>query len=216
MKRNQLNKKSRAAISVMGLVTALILLSGAVWAEKNDGKIQVKTDASSAGQQQQTQTQTQTAAAQQAPDYLDPVREMIQTQRALDQFFADPFAAFSVMPDIATTWDDEFVRPAMDLTEQADAYHVQMDLPGMDKSGISVEVKDNILTVRAESKKETTKKEGDKLLMQERSSGFMSRAIALAKEVDAANVTAEYNNGVLSITLPKVHADQPPQKIKIK
>ena len=213
MKRNQLNKKSRAAISVMGLVTALILLSGAVWAEKNDGKIQVKTDASSTGQQQ---TQTQTAAAQQAPDYLDPVREMIQEQRALDQFFGDPFAAFSVMPDMATTWDDEFVRPAMDLTEQADAYHVQMDLPGMNKSDISIEVKDNILTVKAEHKTKTTQKDGDKLLMQERSSGFMSRAIALAKEVDAANVTAEYNKGVLSITLPKVHADQPPQKIKIK
>jgi HSP20 family protein len=212
MKRIRLNKKSHVTISVIGMVTALVFLSGAVWAEKNDGKITVKNDTSSAGQQQLTQTNKD----QQAPTYLDPVLEMIQTQLALDQFFGNPFAAFSVMPDMATAWDDEFVRPDMDLTEQADAYHVQMDLPGMDKSGISVEVKDNILTVTAESKRETTKKDGDKLLMRERSSGFMSRAIALAKQVDAANVTAEYNNGVLSITLPKVHADQPPQKIKIK
>jgi HSP20 family protein len=212
MKRNQLNKKSHAAISAMGLVTALILLSGAVWAEKNNGKIEVKTDAPAADQQQQTRT----TQDQQAPTYLDPVREMIQAQRALDQFFGNPFAAFSVMPDVATAWNDEFVRPDMDLTEQADAYHVQMDLPGMDKSGISVEVKDNILTVTAESKKETTKKDGDKLLMQERSSGFMSRAVALAKQVDASKVTAEYNNGVLNITLPKVYVDQPPQKIKVK
>ena len=210
MKWNQLNKKSHAAISIAGLVTALILLSGAVWAEKNDGKIEVKTDASSAGQQ------TRINADQQAPDYLDPIREMIRLQREMDQFFGRPFAAFNIMPELTTAWDDEFIRPDMDLTEQADAYHVQMDLPGMDKSGIAVEVKDNILTVKAESKRETTQKDGDKLLMQERSSGFMSRAIMLAKPVDAEKVTAEYRDGVLKIVLPKLQADQPPQKIPVK
>ena len=210
MKWNQLNKKSHATISIIGMVTALILLSGAVWAEKNNGKIEVKTDASSAGQQTRINTD------QQAPDYLDPIREMIQLQREMDQFFGRPFAAFNIMPELTTSWDDEFIRPDMDLTEQADAYHVQMDLPGMDKSGIAVEVKDNILTVKAESKRETTQKDGDKLLMQERSSGFMSRAIMLAKPVDAEKVTAEYRDGVLKIVLPKVQADQPPQKIPVK
>lgn len=210
MKWNQLNKKSHATISIIGMVTALILLSGAVWAEKNDGKIEVKTDASSAGQQTRINTD------QQAPDYLDPIREMIRLQREMDQFFGRPFAAFNIMPELTTAWDDEFIRPDMDLTEQADAYHVQMDLPGMDKSGIAVEVKDNILTVKAESKRETTQKDGDKLLMQERSSGFMSRAIMLAKPVDAEKVTAEYRDGVLKIVLPKLQADQPPQKIPVK
>ncbi|MBC8207524.1 MAG: Hsp20/alpha crystallin family protein [Kiritimatiellaeota bacterium] len=208
MKRNCLKKNSRATASVIGMVTALILLSGTVWAEKNDTKIEVKTDGSSAVQQ--------TPADQRAPGYLDPIREMIKVQREMDQFFGQPFASFNIMPGLPTAWDDEFVRPDMDLTEQADAYHVQMDLPGMDKSGIAVEVKDNILTVTAESKKETTQKEGDKLLMQERSSGFMSRAVMLAKPVDAKKVTAEYQNGVLNITLPKVQADQAPQEITVK
>lgn len=207
MKWNRINKKSRAAVSVIGLATVLILLSGAVWAEKNDNKIDVKTDASCASQQ--------TTAKQQTSDYLDPIRDMIQMQRGLDAFLGQPFASFNIMPETTMAWDDEFVRPDVDLTEQPDAYYVQMDLPGMDKSGISVEVKNNILTVKAESKKETTKKDGGKLLMQERSSGFMSRAIMLAKPVDAKNVTAEYVDGVLKITLPKVTADQPPKKIKV-
>lgn len=211
MKSIRLNKRSKVKASAIGISTLLILTSGVVLAGNHDTKVKVKTDASCSDKQQ-----VQNSKDQQAPNYLDPVREMIQTQRALDQFFGDPFAAFSVMPEVTTVWDDEFVRPDMDLTEQTDAYHVQMDLPGMNKSGISVEVKDNILTITAESKNETTKKDGDKLLMQERSSGFMSRAIALAKEVDAANVTAEYNNGVLSVTLPKVHADQPAKKVEIK
>lgn len=208
MKRICLKKNSHATVRVIGMITALILLSGAVWAEKNNSKIEVKTDASCADQQTQPD--------QQIPDYLDPIREMIQAQRAMDQFFGRPFASFNIMPRLATTWDDEFVRPDMDLTEKADAYHVQMDLPGMDKSGISIEVKNNILTVKAESKRETTKKDGDKLLMQERSSGFMSRAIALPKPIDTEKVTAEYQDGVLKITLPKVVADQPPKKITIK
>jgi len=190
-----------------GAALALILAASFAYAQKENNKIDVKTDAP---------TTSQVVAKQQAPDSLDPVRDMIQAQREMDQFFGQPFAAFSVMPKLATTWDDEFVRPDMDLTEKADSYHVQMDLPGMDKSGITVEVKDNILTVKAERKQESTKKDGDKLLMQERSSGFMSRAVMLAKPVDATKVTAEYNDGVLKITLPKVQADQAPQKIQIK
>jgi len=77
-------------------------------------------------------------------------------------------------------------------------------------------VKDNILTVKAERKTETLKKDGEKLLMQERSSGYMSRAVMLAKPVDATKVAAEYKDGVLKIALPKVKADQAPQKVEIK
>jgi HSP20 family protein len=79
-----------------------------------------------------------------------------------------------------------------------------------------VEVKDNVLTVKAERKQEFTKKDGGKVLMQERSSGFMSRALMLAKPVNASKVTADYKDGVLKITLPKEHADQAPQKVEVK
>ena len=208
MKRVHLNKKSHVTVSTIGMLGALILLSGAVWAEKNDGEIDVSTDASSAVEQTQTDLQ--------APGPLDPIREMIQLQREMDHVLGMPFASFNVMPDLAADWDDEFIRPTMDLREQADAYHVQMDLPGMDKPGITVEVKDNILTVKAEQKQETTKKDGEKLLMQERSSGFMSRAIRLSKPVDAEKVSAKYKDGVLQITLPKVQTDPAPQKVAIQ
>jgi HSP20 family protein len=147
---------------------------------------------------------------------MDPVREMIQMQRDMNRFLGRSFAAFSVMPQGGEVWDGQFAPPNMDLSEKADAYHVTMDLPGMDKSGISVEVKDNVLTVKAERKQEFTKKDGGKVLMQERSSGFMSRALMLAKPVNASKVTADYKDGVLKITLPKEHADQAPQKVEVK
>lgn len=208
MKPTCLKKKNYITFSVVGMLAALFLLSSAVWAEKNDGKVDVKTDASSA-----VQSNSEEALV---PDYMDPVREMIQAQRELDRFFGLPFASFNIMPELTAAWDDEFIRPNMDLSEDAATYHVQMDLPGMDKSNIAVEVKDNVLTVKAESKKEIVKKDGEKVLMKERSSGFMSRALMLPKPVNAEGVVAEYQDGVLQITLPKVQADQAPQKIPVK
>lgn len=201
-----------AGIAVGAVIAAVILTAGAAWAGKNGSKIEVKTGSSA----QPAPAVKPAPAVQQAPDYMDPVREMIQTQRDMNRFLGRSFAAFSVMPQGGEAWDGQFVQPNMDLSETADAYHVTMDLPGMDKSGISVEVKDNVLTVKAERKQESTKKKGGKVLMQERSSGFMSRAVMLAKPVKAAKVTAEYKDGVLKITLPKVHADQAAKKVKIK
>jgi HSP20 family protein len=189
-----------------GAALALLLAASTACAGNANGKVDVKTDADG-----------QKAVCQPcAPDYLDPVREMIQMHRDMNRFFGRPFAAFSVMPQLAEELEGQFARPDMDLREQADAYHVQMDLPGMDKSGITVEVKDNILTVKAERKQENVRKDGDRVLMQERSSGFMSRAVMLSKPVDAAKVAAEYKDGVLKITLPKVQADQAPKQIQIK
>lgn len=195
-----------AGIAAGAIIVVVVLTAGAAWAGKDNGKIDVKTDASA----------VQTAAEPQALDTLNPVREMIQMRREMNRLFGQPFATFSVMPQLDEELANGFAQPSMDLREQADAYHVQMDLPGMDKSGITVEVKDNILTVKAERKQETTKKDGDKVLMQERSSGFMSRAVMLAKPVDATKVAAEYKDGVLQITLPKVQVDQAPQKVEIK
>jgi HSP20 family protein len=189
-----------------GAALALLLAASTACAGNTDGKVDVKTEAA----------EQQTAREPCAPDDLDPVREMIQMHRDMNRLFGRPFAAFSVMPRLAEELDGQFAKPDMDLREQADAYHVQMDLPGMDKSGIAIEVKDNILTVKAERKQETVKKDGDRVLMQERSAGFMSRAVMLSKPVNAEKVAAEYKDGVLKITLPKVQADQAPKHIQIK
>jgi HSP20 family protein len=189
-----------------GAALALLLAASTACAEKENGKIDVKTAV----------PEQQAAVEPQAPDYLDPVREMIQMHREMDRFLGRPFASFSVMPRLAEELNGQFAKPDMDLREQADAYHVQMDLPGMEKSAISVEVKDNILTVKAERKQETVRKDGDRVLMQERSAGFMSRAVMLSKPVNAEKVAAEYKDGVLKITLPKVQADQAPKQIQIK
>lgn len=194
-------KKNVVVVGTAGLILAAVLAGGAVLAEKEDVKINVNTNP--------------TAQPVAEIEALDPVREMLRMQREFDRFFGHPFAAFGGASRRDSLWDNDFARPDMDLRELSDAYVAQMDLPGMDKSGITVEVKDNILTVRAERKQEITRKDGEKVLMQERSSGFMSRAVMLSKTVDVAKVSAEYKDGVLKVTLPKLQKDQPPKQIEI-
>lgn len=194
-----------------GLATGTVIVLGLVacttWAQKNSAKIDVKTAAPS----------VQNVSQAQPTDFSDPFRNLMAMQDEISRFFGQPFAAFRELPPLAEELDGAFARPDMDLREVADAYHVRMDLPGMDKSGITVELKDNILTVKAERKQEIGHKDDDgKMLIQERSSGFMSRSVMLSKPVDAAKVTAQYKDGVLQITLPKVQSDPAPQQIQIK
>ncbi|MBM4152514.1 MAG: Hsp20/alpha crystallin family protein [Kiritimatiellaceae bacterium] len=199
MKPIQFDRKTGVKAGVAGLLLTTALAAGAVWAGKEDDQIPVNTNST-------------TCLTDSECGVMDPFQEILRMQDEMDRFFGSPVGRISGR----SNWGGGFAQPDMDLREELDAYHVQMDLPGMDKSGIAVDVKENVLFVSANSKKEMTRKDGDKLLMQERSRGFMSRAIRLPKMVDTDKVSAEYKDGVLKITLPKLQRDQPQKRIDIK
>lgn len=202
------NMKTRhAVISAAGLSAAVLLVCGAVWAEKDSGKINVQTEPSAS---------SQVTPAPQSPAAQDPFRDLMRMQRDMERMFSGRPALWSSLPFDDSFGNDLLEQPDMDLHEQAGAYQVKMDLPGMDKSGITVEVKDNVLTVSAERRQATEKKDGDKVLMKERSSGYVSRSVMLPKAVDVAKVDAEYRDGVLNITLPKIEKDQMARHVEIK
>jgi len=198
-------KTIRAEIITRTIVVLLLLGGGTVWAKKSSG-MELKSDAPD----RQDQVDTN------AFPHVDLFRDMLGLQREMDRLFGSALHPYSVFPEFDAVWEEEIGLPSMDLREQADAYTVKMDLPGMDKSDISIEVNDNVLTVKAERKASTEKKEGEKVLVQERSLSSVSRDVVLAKPVDAAAVTAEYKDGVLHITLPKTEQDRPSRKIEIK
>ena len=103
--------------------------------------------------------------------------------------------------------------PAMDLVEAEDHYVLRADLPGMDERNVAIEIEDNVLTVSGERRDEhEEKRQGWHRV--ERSFGRFSRSLTLPEGVDPEAVTAEFEKGVLSITVPKPE-QRKPRRIQI-
>ncbi len=90
----------------------------------------------------------------------------------------------------------------VDLKENDKAYTVHAEIPGVKKEAIDVTIDGNVVSIRAEAKREKEEK-GDKMLRSERYFGSVSRSFTLASDVDEKTATARYTDGVLELTLPK-------------
>src|SRR5918998_3037737 len=98
--------------------------------------------------------------------------------------------------------------PAMDLVEAEDQYVLRADLPGMDEKDVSIEINDNVLTVSGEPRdeQEETRQGWHRV---ERTFGRFSRSLTLPEGIDPGAVTANFDKGVLSITVPKPEQRKP-------
>ncbi len=91
----------------------------------------------------------------------------------------------------------------LDVTEDDKAYTVKAEIPGVKKEDIHISVDGNLVSISAEVKKETEKKEGKKVVHSERYFGQVSRSFTLDKDVEQGAATANYTDGVLEAVLPK-------------
>ncbi|MGH2993378.1 MAG: Hsp20/alpha crystallin family protein [Solirubrobacterales bacterium] len=98
--------------------------------------------------------------------------------------------------------------PAMDLAEDGEHLVLRADLPGLTEDDVEVEVKDGVLTVSGERKAQE-KKEGEGFYRVERAFGSFSRSLSLPKGIDAEKVSAEFDNGVLEVRIPKPEEHKP-------
>ncbi|MCY3917917.1 MAG: Hsp20/alpha crystallin family protein [Chloroflexi bacterium] len=99
---------------------------------------------------------------------------------------------------------------ALDVEEKADAYIVRANLPGVSQDDISVNIHEDVLSVSAETAAEN-RDENSKTLIRERRFGRFSRSLRFPTNVDGDAVEASYENGLLSITLPKADHVKPRQ-----
>jgi len=90
----------------------------------------------------------------------------------------------------------------LDLKETEKAYLVHAEIPGVKKEDIEVSIDGNLVTIRAEVKREKEEK-GETMLRTERYYGAMTRSFTLATDVDEKAAGAKYTDGVLELTLPK-------------
>jgi HSP20 family protein len=127
----------------------------------------------------------------------------------VDEFFSD----FWRWPFVSRR--DAFA-PATDIEETDKEYMLTFELPGMKKDDIKVSVEDGILTVSGE-KKQTKEEKNKNYVRTEIQSGNFSRSFTLPKTVDVNNISADYKNGLLTITLQKTDEARPKQiEVKIK
>ena len=91
----------------------------------------------------------------------------------------------------------------VEVKESNGDYTVQAEMPGVKKEDINVQIDGNRVAISAEVKRESEQKEGERVLRSERYYGAVARSFTLANEIDEAKATAKFENGVLSLTLPK-------------
>lgn len=127
---------------------------------------------------------------------------LIRRGSLFDDFFRDFSPGFYVRP----LHGDPLPPPdqiRIDVKEGDKAYTVEAEVPGVGKDDIEISIDGNMVTLSAEVKQQDAQKRDDKLLRGERYYGAVSRAFSLPQEIDAAQAVAKYENGVLTLTLPK-------------
>ena len=92
--------------------------------------------------------------------------------------------------------------PPVNIVEKDDHYHLQVAAPGFEKGDFNIKLEGETLTISAE-KKEETKSETDKVIRKEFSAKKFKRSFTLDEKINAANISAKYENGILHLGLPK-------------
>ncbi len=106
--------------------------------------------------------------------------------------------------------------PSVNTRESEDAYYIEVDLPGVDKTDIEITTEDNVLTISGERKLRNEVKEEEYYKVESRYGKF-SRSFTLPEKVDVANIQAESRDGVLEVIIPKLKEEEnKPRKIEIK
>ena len=103
--------------------------------------------------------------------------------------------------------------PALDVQEDKDNFVVRAELPGLKREDIEVSLHDGALSISGERKTEV-KQEGVAVHRQERHYGKFERTLTLPTPVAADKITAQYKDGVLTVTLPKIE-EAKPKKIDV-
>lgn len=123
--------------------------------------------------------------------------------RLFDDAFPSRIEGEEEMP--AYAW-----RPLVDIYETAEGVVIQVDLPGVEKKDVSVEMKENILTIKGERHTEAPVDE-DQYYRKERTSGKFQRSFAMRAMIAPDQIKASFKNGVLTVEVPKPHEMKPKQ-----
>ena len=130
------------------------------------------------------------------------MNSLVSRGSLFDDFFKDIAPGFYVRP----LHGDNLPAPSqikVDVKETDGGYTVHAEVPGVPKEDIHVSIDGNVVSLRAEVRQMDQQTEGEKVLRSERFFGSVARSFQLPADIDAAQAKAKYDNGVLTLSLPK-------------
>jgi len=140
----------------------------------------------------------------------EPFKDLTSLQGRINRLFDDSLIRSRFFDDdtLSGIW-----APVVDVYETENEIVIKAEIPGVSKKDVNVELKDNILTLSGERKREKDIKE-ENYHGKERYYGAFRRSFGLPAHVEHEKVKARFKDGILEITLPKVEAAKP-KKIEI-
>lgn len=149
---------------------------------------------------------------------MDPFQSLRNDMdRLFDQLWRGAFA-FPALPRLFGPVFREAGAglPAVDVSEDENAYHIEAELPGLTQRDIDVKLTGSTLTIKGERSEEKEEKEKS-YHVSERRYGAFERAFALPEDIDRDKIEATFENGILHLVLPKAaEAVQQQKKIEVK
>jgi len=136
-----------------------------------------------------------------------PLRELRQMEDTMNRLWRG-FGGVSGYGEASEDWNI-----AIDVIRKPEEVEVKASVPGIKPDDIDVTVEDNVLTIKAEKKTESEHKDAT-YLVKEMTSGSYYRALRLPETVDTGKINCQYENGVLSIILPKAE-EKKKKQIKV-
>ena len=121
--------------------------------------------------------------------------------RTIDGMMKELFNEFPAAVN-KTVREDVLNFPPVNIIEKTDKYLLSVAAPGFEKADFNIKLDANTLTISTE-KKEITTEENDKMIRKEFGFKAFRRSFTIDEKIDAANITAKYENGILAIELPK-------------
>ena len=113
-------------------------------------------------------------------------------------------------------WDNYSSRvPAVDVEETPSEFIIKVEMPGFSENDVKITVDKHVLHISGEVNEEDKEKEGKKYLIRERRHESFDRSFSLPDGLDESKISAGFENGILTVTLPKTPEEQP-RKIEVK
>jgi HSP20 family protein len=137
----------------------------------------------------------------------DPFRDVAALQDRINRIFNDSFGRSRDLDDEVSLYD---WRPPVDIYETNDGIVLKIELPGVKKDDVSVEVKDNVLTLKGERLLDPEIKD-DHYYRKERSFGKFNRSFSLQEPIKPDLIKAGFKDGILTIEIPRPEEEKPKQ-----